>query len=194
MPRNGSQAGYGVVLASPAIAGGPAPAVLAEAVSTRIKRTVRSSMAAEMGAASLALEHTEFARAAWAELLHPQFELRAWQYWAAKWRLYLVMDAKTGFDALEGDTTATDRRVALDIAAMKETLDEPAHEAGVRWVPGPQHFADGLTKLMHNGILDEVMAGQGWSLREDPGVRAKRAELVAAQKARAATAKAQLPG
>ena len=128
-------------------------------------------MAAEMCAASLAVEHTEFARAAWAELLLPSFALREWRFWAAQWRLFLVIDATTGFDVLEGDTAPTDRRVALDIAAMKETFEAPEAEAAVRWVPGPQHFADGLTKNSHNGMLEQVLTGHTWSLCEDPEVR-----------------------
>ena len=175
MPRSGSQAGYGVVLAAPGILEGTAPAVLAESVSARIKRVVRSSMAAEMCAASLAMEHTEFARAAWAELLLPAFELRAWRFWAAQWRLLLVIDAKTGFDVLEGEAAPSDHRVALDSAAMKEALEAPDGAAGVRWVPGPQHFADGLTKLNHNGMLESLLGGEGWSLREDAQFREQRA-------------------
>ena len=123
------------------------------------------------------------------------FEIRQWRSSACLWLLLLVIDAKTGFDILEGDATATDRRVALDIAAMRETLNDPGYRAGVRWVPGPHHLGDGLTKLAHNGVLPGVLSGHGWTLKEDAEVREgrqRRREQVR-QRAAAGAADAEQP-
>ena len=79
-----------------------------------------------------------------------------------------------GFDVLQEDTTASDRRVAIDLAALKEVLDDEACNARVRWLPGPQHIADSWRKAPGNGVLMEVMAGNGWSLKETAEVRAER--------------------
>ena len=68
MPRGGSQAGYATVVASPRILEGEAPANILDTVSSRIKTVVRSSLAAEVAAANLALDHGEFARCCLAKI------------------------------------------------------------------------------------------------------------------------------
>ena len=89
----------------------------------------------------------------------------------------LVVDAKCGFDSLNGLSPPQDRRVAIDVAALKETLSEPETQATARWLPGPQHVADALTKRFGNAILKEVMETNVWSLRETPEVRTERDRL-----------------
>ena len=131
MPRGGSQAGFAVLVADPEIVQGPARCNLLETVSTRIKRTVRSCLAAEMGSASLALEHGEFARVAFAD----------WRKFSARWALHLVIDAKTGFGVLQNETIPDDRRLAIDVTSLRETFQEDTAHAMVRWIPGPQHVA-----------------------------------------------------
>ena len=174
MPREGSQAGYATVVASPNILEGEAPANILDTVSCRIKRVVRSSLAAEVASANLALEHGEFARCCLAEIWDPCFRLQAWQVSAAKWRLILVLDAKTGYDVLQHDTVAQDRRVEIDVAALRETLRQDGYAAAARWLPGPQHLADGLTKKYGNGVLEAVMENCRWSLVETEDVRDAR--------------------
>ena len=93
---------------------------------------------------------------------------------AAKWRLILVLDAKTGYDVLQRDTVAQDRRVAIDVAALRETLRQDGYAAAARWLPGPQHLADGLTKKYGSGVLEAVMENCRWSLVETEDVREAR--------------------
>ena len=137
MPRGGSQAGYATVVASPRILEGEAPANILDTVSCRIKMLVRSSLAVEVAASNLALEHGEFARCGLAEIWDSGFRLQAWQVSAAKWRLVLVLDAKTGYDVLQHDTVAQDRRVAIDVATLRVTLRQDGYAAEARWLPGP---------------------------------------------------------
>lgn len=177
MPRNGSQAGYAILLAHLRVLEGPADVVLLDTVSTRMKLAVRSSMAAEMASASLATELAEFARCSLAEMVFGHFTLRSWQTWSRRWRMVLAIDARTGFDTLQGEGTASDKRVAIDIAAIREALLEAENNASVRWLPGPQHVADGLTKAAGNGILEQVACEGVWSLRECETARTERAGL-----------------
>eukprot|EP00969_Alexandrium_andersonii_P279491 12354416-Alexandrium_andersonii.AAC.1 len=90
-------------------------------------------MACETAAAALAAEYLDFARVAVAELVRPAFPMRAWRREAAFWNGYLAIDAKTVFDALEHDTLVSDRRAALDLCALKETVRDPASASFVRW-------------------------------------------------------------
>lgn len=63
-----------------------------------------------------------------------------------------------------GDVYGEDRRLAIDIAAIKQALFEDGGNWLVRWVPGNDHMADDLIKLMGNSRLmqaiAEVLAGQ----------------------------------
>ena len=177
MPRGGSQAGVTVVLAHPSILDGHAPVALLEASSQRIKRVVRSSLAAEVAAAALGFEHGDFVRAALAEVTIPEFSLRDWRRYAGTWRQVNVIDARTAFDLLQGESVPSDRRTAIDIAALRESLRDPESRSCTRWLPGPQQLADSLTKPGGNQIIMQVLDGRGWSLREQDDVRAARLDL-----------------
>ena len=95
--------------------------------------------------------------------------------------LYVCMDAKTVFDCLEGDNMPGDRRVAIDIACLRESLLEE-NNSGVRWLPGPQQPGDELTKIYHNGRLSDVVKRCRFSLVETPEVRMERERLRAERK------------
>ena len=84
------------------------------------------------------------------------------------------MDARTVFDALETQNTVSDRRTAIDIAALREAVAQGTG-AFARWLPGPQQPADELAKsTTSNGKLSELAAGGVWSLVESESVRAER--------------------
>ena len=72
--------------------------------------------------------------------------------------------------------------MAIDVAALKETLSEPENPATARWLPGPQHVADALTKRFGNVIFKEILETNVWSLRGTPEVRAERDRLRALRK------------
>ena len=181
-PRSGSQAGVAVVLTSPAILDGHAACSLVEWASTRIKRVVRSSTAAEVHGSCLALEYATVVRCMWAELTQADFDLKHWRRHASKHDQLVVLDARTVFDALEHERTLSDRRASLDLASLRESLADPAERCKVKWVPGPQQLADGLTKRDGNDVLLDVMSGKGWSFKESEEVAALRAQQRAYRK------------
>ena len=68
-----------------------------------------------------------------------------------------------------------DHRVALGVAAMKESMNDEELRHCARWIPGPQQLADDLTKHTKcNGLLDAVMETSTWSLVQTDEVREKR--------------------
>ena len=62
MPRHGSQGGFVLLVADRAVASQPAPAAVVEWRSHRLKRVVKSTLAAEAAALCEAQGHIEFGR------------------------------------------------------------------------------------------------------------------------------------
>ena len=52
----------------------------------------------------------------------------------------------------------------------------------VRWVPGNEQVADGLTKLIGNNKLSEVLAENLWSLRDSDVAKTLRSDAAARKK------------
>ena len=197
MPEGKSQQGWLVAVANPNIKDGGARMNLIEWQSTSCKRVVRSSMAIEASAASVGFEHGEYVRALFGEIMYENFEVRRWGHFVRNWELLLVLDAKTAFDTLQTESLPQDRRTALDLLAIKESLLDESNHALCRWVPGPQQMADGLTKEKDNHVLEDFMNTNEWCLKEDPiwqEQRARQRENQKEYKRRAKEARRGLPG
>ena len=174
MPDGKSQQGWLVGIANPDIKEGGARMNLIEWQSTSCKRVVRSSMAIEASAASMAFEHGEYVRALFVEIMQEDFEVRRWSQFVRSWELILVLDARTAFDTLRTESLPQDRRTALDLLAIKESLLDENNRALCRWVPGPQQLADGLTKYKDNKVLSDFLATNEWTLKEDSAWQEQR--------------------
>lgn len=85
------------------------------------------------------------------------FEVKRWAHFVRAWELLLVLEAKTAFDTLRSDSLPQDRRTALDMLALKESLLNDENNSFCRWVPGPQQLADELTKDKGNRMLVDFM-------------------------------------
>ena len=59
------------------------------------------------------------------------FSLSCWLPSVSLWKLILVLDSRTGYDLLNGTALGEDKRLAIDIAAMKQARL-------VRWAPGEE--------------------------------------------------------
>lgn len=71
------------------------------------------------------------------------------------------------YDAIQSDNSPTDRKLIVDIAVLRQPLEEPG--AGfTRWVPGKEIPSDGLTKWHGNSALERLMAEGHWSLCDTP--------------------------
>ena len=122
-----------------------------EAASMKIQRAVRCSMSAEVSMAATAFEHGDFVRAALAEMINRDFQIKHWKLWASKRPHYLVIDAKTGFDVLTNESQTT------DLAVLKQGFTDNAIEAFVKWVPGHHMIAHAVTKWYSNGALVKAL-------------------------------------
>jgi hypothetical protein len=145
MPRHGSQAGYLILVAEQSCVKTTAKAAVVFWASHRIKRVVKSTLAAEAAALSEAQDQLEYARVLFMQMLG-KVEGRNWQE-ALKMPGYLVMDAKSLYDSLmKPGSTPKEKRVSLDLAAIQEALARETDFA--RWTPTRHMLADVLTKAM----------------------------------------------
>ena len=147
-----------------------------------LKRVVRSSLAAEISQAALSLEEGDSCRALLAEMALKTFSLAGWLPAVSIWRLILVLDSRTGYDLLNGTALGEDKRLAIDIAATKQALQEDGAERMVRWVPGEELIADDLTKLTGNVKLMQVLAAT-WALKDTESARKLRQDAAARKRA-----------
>jgi len=99
--------------------------------------------------------------------MRPNFKLAHWKMLASQWRHILVLDAKVAYDALRSETAPTDRKLIVDIAVLRETLEDEAGHGFVRWVPGREIPGDGLTKWSANGSLETILFSGKWSLTDN---------------------------
>ena len=128
-------------------------------------------MSAEISSLATAYEHGDFVRAVLAELLDSTFEI---QRWKGRWRHILATDAKTGYDAVSSETLPSDRKIAIDVAVLRQAVLEADKGCYIRWVPGSEMVGDGLTKWGHNGVLAKVIAEGEWALADNDEARELR--------------------
>ena len=88
-------------------------------------------------------------------------------------------DSRTGYDLLNGTALGEDKRLAIDIAALKQSLSEDAGGRLIRWVPGEELIADDLTKLCGNQKLMNALMTATWALRDTEVARKLRADAAA---------------
>ena len=176
MPKGRSQGGMMILLANEEITEQETLVNCVLYHSAVLKRVVRSSLAAEVSQAAEAMEQCDYVRAMFAELYDAAFSLPAWRWSASRWKEILVLDSKTGYDVLNSIGNGEDKRLAIDIAILKESIYEEASNKWIRWVPGMTMPADGLTKEYGNEMRDIVMRGGPWSLKENPAAQRLREE------------------
>ena len=183
MPRGRSQGGTVLMAGHPSVLDGCGAVNVLQFSSGLLKRVVKSSLAAEISQAAEALDDGDFLRAVVAAATSETFVLKEWMATVSRWRLVLVLDTKTGYDLLQGANHGEDRRLAIDVAAMKEALHMADSSRFVRWIPGPFQAADDLTKLMGNGILMQVLGENQWSLKDTEESQRLRADAALRKKA-----------
>ncbi|OLQ08941.1 Transposon Ty4-H Gag-Pol polyprotein [Symbiodinium microadriaticum] len=188
-PRGASQGGLVILVADQKITQGPARVSILDAQSSKIHRVVRCSMSAELSSGATAFEYGDYVKAVLGEMVLPPFSLKEWKLATMLWRHYLVLDAKTAYDALYSENLPSDRKLLIDIAVLREALSDNEQNF-VRWVPGSQMISDGLTKWNGNGILQQVMSTGCWSLKDTAELQKLREAAGAKKKAIMAKAKA----
>ena len=149
-----SQAGYMIGLAQKdEVAQGSGRLTLAMWKTHKIKRKVRSTLAAECAAANECLEASDLLRTHLIELLEGQpLDRREWRQKVRAVPKSLVTDSRSMFDFLnKRGSTPSDKRLRLDLEMIRDEMDDEGLK--VKWVNTHQQLADALTK----GSLDASM-------------------------------------
>ena len=166
-----SQAGFVIVASGPELlSDGIGPISVLSWRSHRLKRKVRSTLAAETMAMSEATESGDLLRAYLAEARAPGFVLRQWQEHVKEVRLTAVTDCKSLYDHLskQGSAPADDRRLQLDIQILRDMIENT--NMTIRWVATQQMIADGLTKNIPNRYLSSVIRSGVLHLVKHPDI------------------------
>ena len=118
--------------------------------SNKIKRVVRSTLAAEALSLQEGIEESLYLQQLLVELLDVKVPISAY------------IDNKSTLDAVNSTKLVDDKRLIVDIAAIQEELREKLIES-ITWLPDKQQLANCLTKkgasnlsllsVLHNGVL-----------------------------------------
>ena len=128
--------------------------------SHRIRRSYRSTIGAEAGAADAAADEGIFMAKAFAEVMDPHYRATD-KHSKSSWikPVYLITDCRSLFDQLtrlSPPQQVEEKRVAIDICSIRECV--PAEH--VRWVPTQEQMADNLTKVVDPRVfLDRLDRG-----------------------------------
>ena len=90
--------------------------------SKKIKRVVRSSLAAETCSMSTCQEHLDWMRTMWEQMTRGEFVLENYEQFLTARPSILVTDCKSLYDAIHKERAApasTDKRLAIELAIVK---------------------------------------------------------------------------
>lgn len=105
--------------------------------SNRCSRIARSVMAAELHALTLGFDYAFVIKDLLEDILGRKIKIEA------------LIDSKTVFNVITKEGSTTERRLQIDILALRQSYDiGELHRIG--WIPGPTNPADSLTKEVLN--------------------------------------------
>ena len=102
--------------------------------SKKIKRVVRSSLAAETCSMSTCQEHLDWMRTTWEQMTRGEFVLENYEQFLTSRPSILVTDCRSLYDALhkaEAAPASTDKRLAIELAIVKAKA--VSGETDLRW-------------------------------------------------------------
>ena len=115
--------------------------------SKKIKRVVRSSLAAETCSMSICQEHLDWMRTMWEQMTRSEFVLENYDRFLTARPSILVTDCKSIYDAIHKEGAApasTDKRLAIELDIVKATA--VSGETDLRWIDVRYQIEDCLTK------------------------------------------------
>ena len=157
---------------------GVIPASPVDWLSHASRRVVRSTFAAETGAALEAMGRGLYVRAMISELL--EGGAKSPEQWGEEVvHLRLITDCKSLYDNIAKECSlCEDRHTALYIAALRQCVSagpqRDTSKAAMSWVPSRCELADGLTKDGLDHLLREFMAAGECTLHEASAQEIKR--------------------
>ena len=186
MPSDVTQGAWMILATNGSLAqGDSAPTSILSWRSSKLRRRVSSTLAGETLALSAAIAEVEWFQSLLRDVMfgdlissreqggHPATFitlLREPDHLARRVSQLHVVDAKSCYDALqkEGSSSARDRRTAVELAIVAETLAR--HQGKVRWVPHGRMPVDPLTKAdinASNAALTQLLRSGHMSLRAE---------------------------
>ena len=129
LPDGGSQAGYLVFLVDRF-----GRAALIDWKSYKIRRVVRSTLAAETLAMADAVDAAAFVAATWKELVGPNWNNAA----------EVITDCRSLYENVNSTKLCNEKRLRIDIAMLKQMQER--NEIYLRWTESEHQLADVLTK------------------------------------------------
>eukprot|EP00971_Amphidinium_carterae_P346466 6487924-Amphidinium_carterae.1 len=169
-PGGKSQAGYIIGLASPEIERGQAPFHMVSFSTHRIKRVVKSTMAAESAAVAEAADMMQYLLVLYRQMTEGQWQPdRDWQAALSGYKYpgVLVTDGKSLYDHLSTTgSVPSEKQVLLDLLYVKEQVEQG--RLRIRWVPGSHQLSDILTKEMKpTAVLQQFLSSGCYALVQD---------------------------
>ena len=171
----GSQGGFLIVAADPAVLDGKAvPYSVVSWRSFKLPRVARSSLSAEAKACAMALDELLYIKMMYGLLLNPHQSAKDVAAAAGGIKCAIVTDAKALYDAVKRENIqqSLDKRAALEIMCIKEMISEL--KAQWRWVSSERQIADGLTKVAARQQMADMLEGGHIKLVHDPNFQAAK--------------------
>ena len=150
----------------------------------KIKRKVRSTLAAECAAANECLEASDLLRSHIVELLDGKpLDRRKWRQEVRRVSKSLVTDSRSMFDFLnKRGSTPSDKRLRLDLEMIRDEIDDEGLR--VKWVNTHQQLADALTKGSLDAAIYLMLVAKTavFALKDDPRLIEQVADFKAQQR------------
>ena len=142
-----SQQGHLILAVHASITSCRVPVSVLSWQSKKIKRVVRSSLAAEASSMSTCQEHLDWMRTMSDQMTRSEFALENYEQFLKARPSMLVTDCKSSYDAIHKEGAApasTDKRLAIELAIVKAKA--VSGETDLRWIDAKYQIADCLTK------------------------------------------------
>ena len=142
-----SQQGHPTLAVHASITDSRVPVSVLSWQSKKIRRVVRSSLAAEASSVSTCQEHLDWMRTMWEQMTRSEFVLENYEQFVKARPSILVSDCKSLYDAIHKEGAApasTDKRLAIELVIIKSKA--VSGETDLRWIDARYQIADCLTK------------------------------------------------
>ena len=146
--------------------------------SKKIKRVVRSSLAAEASSMSTCQEHLHWMRTMWEQMTHSEFVLENYEQFLQARPSILVTDCRSLYDAIHKEgaaPTSTDKILANELALFKAKA--VSSETHLRWSDTRYQVADCLTKhpsRKSEAVLQKILDEAQWMITAEEDMLDKR--------------------
>ena len=163
-----SQQGHLILAVHASITNCRVPVSVLSWQSKKIKRVVRSSLAAETCSTSTCQEHLDWIRTMWEQMTRSDSVLEKYGQFLTARPSILVTDCKSLYGAIHkegGAPASTDKTLAIELAIVKAKA--VSSETDLRWIDARYQIADCLTKhasRKSEAVLQKNMQEAQWRI------------------------------